>query len=197
MRESKTEDLLIKLRKEHDYTQSDLAMLLGVSFQAVSKWERGENLPDSMLLLELAKLYQVTVDELLRGELLEKPDKKMSIKKRNWIIIIGVFLFMVAPIPYLFLYETYEMFSLILIISFVIAGTLLFVYLGLNYDSFSYHKFSNKTHKQKRIEDIIYGICAVIFLVLGLMFNLFHIAWVVFILGWVATLIFEHMETNK
>ena len=65
----KTSDLLVKLRKERGITQVVLSEELGVTFQAVSKWERGENLPDSDLLLKLAKFYGITVDEILRGEL--------------------------------------------------------------------------------------------------------------------------------
>ncbi|MCQ6559574.1 helix-turn-helix domain-containing protein [Paenibacillus mendelii] len=56
-------------RKNRDYTQAELAMLLSVSHQAVSKWERGESLPDIGMLPGLAKLLETTVDELLNGEM--------------------------------------------------------------------------------------------------------------------------------
>jgi len=55
-------------RKNKDYTQAELAMLLSVSHQAVSKWERGESLPDIGMLPGLAKLLETSVDELLNGE---------------------------------------------------------------------------------------------------------------------------------
>lgn len=55
------------LRKENNYTQAELAQLLNISHQAVSKWERGDSLPDIGLLPRTAKLLRVTVDELLYG----------------------------------------------------------------------------------------------------------------------------------
>ncbi|MCL2331991.1 MAG: helix-turn-helix domain-containing protein [Actinomycetia bacterium] len=58
-------DRLIRLRKEHQLTQDDLAQKLFVSRQAVSKWERGEALPDIDNLTALASLYDVSLDELL------------------------------------------------------------------------------------------------------------------------------------
>ncbi len=55
------------LRKQHGWSQRELAEKLNVSFQAVSKWERGDNLPDSGILLYLAKLFNTTTDKILSG----------------------------------------------------------------------------------------------------------------------------------
>ncbi len=56
---------LQKLRKENGYSQEELADKLGISRQAVSKWERAESSPDTDNLIILAKLYNVSLDELL------------------------------------------------------------------------------------------------------------------------------------
>ncbi|NIK78975.1 transcriptional regulator with XRE-family HTH domain [Paenibacillus castaneae] len=56
------------LRKNKDFTQAELASNLNVSHQAVSKWERGESLPDIGLLPILANHLDITVDELLNGQ---------------------------------------------------------------------------------------------------------------------------------
>lgn len=53
------------LRKQKCLTQSELGQRLGVSFQAVSKWERGEALPDITLLPDLAKVLETTIDFIL------------------------------------------------------------------------------------------------------------------------------------
>ena len=56
---------LQKLRKEKGYSQEQLALELGISRQAVSKWERAESSPDTDNLILLARLYNVSLDELL------------------------------------------------------------------------------------------------------------------------------------
>jgi len=58
---------IARLRKEKGLTQNDLGERLGVSFQAVSKWERGETLPDTAILLDLANALETSVDFILTG----------------------------------------------------------------------------------------------------------------------------------
>ncbi len=55
------------LRTSKGITQSELGERLGVSFQAVSKWERGETLPDTGILPELSDILETSVDSILRG----------------------------------------------------------------------------------------------------------------------------------
>ena len=57
---------LVALRKDNHLSQEALAEKLGISRQAVSKWERAEASPDTDNLIALAKLYHVSLDELLR-----------------------------------------------------------------------------------------------------------------------------------
>lgn len=57
-----------ELRKAKGLTQNELGERVGVSFQAVSKWERGETLPDITLLPILANVLETTVDFILNGK---------------------------------------------------------------------------------------------------------------------------------
>ena len=59
---------LVERRKAAGLSQEELAEKLGVSRQAVSKWERGEASPDTDNLIALARLYNISIDELLNGE---------------------------------------------------------------------------------------------------------------------------------
>lgn len=59
---------IANLRREKGYTQEELAEKLSVSPQAVSKWENNISCPDITLLPEIARLFDVTVDELLGCE---------------------------------------------------------------------------------------------------------------------------------
>lgn len=62
-----TANRLVQLRKAHDLSQEELAERLCVSRQAVSKWERAESSPDTDNLIALARLYGITLDELISG----------------------------------------------------------------------------------------------------------------------------------
>ncbi len=59
---------MLELRKTAGYSQEDLAARIGVSRQAISKWERGEASPDTDNFIALAELYGVSLDELLLGK---------------------------------------------------------------------------------------------------------------------------------
>ena len=58
-------ECILNYRKQHGLTQSEFGELLGVSTQAVSKWERELCYPDIFLLPDISKLIGVSVDELL------------------------------------------------------------------------------------------------------------------------------------
>ena len=74
------------LRKAAGLTQKDLAEKLGVSFQAVSKWENGDALPDTGLLLDLCDVLDTTADKLLNGGCLVLKDRNLM---RLEDVIIG------------------------------------------------------------------------------------------------------------
>ncbi len=63
---------LSALRKANGMTQQEVADKLNVSNKTVSKWERDEGCPEIMMLPAIAELYSVTVDEILRGERIQK-----------------------------------------------------------------------------------------------------------------------------
>ena len=56
------------LRKEKNYTQSELGNLLGVTYQAVSKWERDDSMPDFDMISKMAKLFGVSIAHFERDE---------------------------------------------------------------------------------------------------------------------------------
>ncbi len=65
------------LRKENGLTQKELADKLHLSFQAISKWELGETLPDTGILLELCKILNTSVDMLLHGGIYVLNNRKL------------------------------------------------------------------------------------------------------------------------
>ena len=110
-------DKIIKLRKKNGWSQEELANKLGVSRQAVSKWEAAQTVPDLNRILELASLFSVTTDYLLKDEIEneeytseneEKTGRKISLSEANEYlalrkssalkIAVGTFLCTVSPV---------------------------------------------------------------------------------------------------
>ncbi len=58
---------LVKLRKERQLSQNDLAVNLNVTISAISKWENNKNMPDIDMLKTLSKFFEIPLDELLRN----------------------------------------------------------------------------------------------------------------------------------
>lgn len=107
----KFEEKLMVLRKKAGMSQEDLADRLGVSRQAISRWELGSTLPDAPNLLKLSDLFGVSIDYLLRDdedevshplatkevhrELTEKEQKQRKfylVACICWVIAAGAFL---------------------------------------------------------------------------------------------------------
>jgi transcriptional regulator with XRE-family HTH domain len=70
------EERIQELRKKKGLSQEQLADVLGVSRQAVSKWEGGQSLPEIEKLIAMSELFEVTVDYILKGEASSAQDNK-------------------------------------------------------------------------------------------------------------------------
>ena len=89
------------LRKEKGLTQQDLADILSVSNQAVSKWESGRNLPDIAIQRVICDTFNITMEELHAGERdIKKRNKTKKIRKENKIFSIA--LMCIVPIMVFF-----------------------------------------------------------------------------------------------
>ncbi len=94
---------LTRLRQDAGLTQMQLAEMLNYSDKAVSKWERGESIPDLRVLIQLADIYHITVDDIVK-ERAEKPVKpRLNLDKKHllitflsvglvWVVATGVFM---------------------------------------------------------------------------------------------------------
>ncbi|MBQ7976935.1 MAG: helix-turn-helix domain-containing protein [Clostridia bacterium] len=69
------------IRRERNLTQEEVAGHLGISFQSISKWERGDGYPDITMLPALANYFGISVDELLGMSEIEKSDKYNEINR--------------------------------------------------------------------------------------------------------------------
>lgn len=88
------------IRKKNNLTQKQLADKYGVTYQAVSKWENGINLPEVTLIRQMSKDFNISVEDILDGELLTKK------KNRNkLILIIGVFSLIIVSLIFIILFS--------------------------------------------------------------------------------------------
>ena len=106
---------ILELRKEKNMTQQELANQLGVTDRAISKWENGRGLPDLSLLKPLCDTLNITINELLSGEKLNRAEyinkseeniiktinyteKKLNRTKKTFKIIITIILIVIISL---------------------------------------------------------------------------------------------------
>ena len=75
---------LSKLRKEYNYTQEQLADILGVSRQSISKWESDIAYPETDKLVKMGKLFECSMDYLLNEDISEKQGIQPTEKESLW-----------------------------------------------------------------------------------------------------------------
>ena len=88
MDQEKVGNFIKEIRIKNNLTQKELAEKLGVTFQAVSKWENGKNIPDISLLKEISRLFDVNIDEILDGKTKTKIDNKKIYYIFGGVIIV-------------------------------------------------------------------------------------------------------------
>ena len=86
MNQDKIGSFIKSIRMDNNLTQKEFAERLNVTYQAVSKWENGKNIPDIGIIKQISEEFNVDIDEILNGE---KKDKEN--KKNNYLyLILGI-----------------------------------------------------------------------------------------------------------
>ena len=96
MNQDKIGKFIKKIRLENNLTQKQLADTLGVTYQAVSKWENGKNIPDIELLKEISERFNINIDEILNGE-------KNPKKKNNYLYLFLIPVVLIIIVLFIFL----------------------------------------------------------------------------------------------
>ena len=131
MNPEKIGKFICELRKEKGLSQYELADMIPISRQGVSKWERGVTTPDPQTLMQLAEMFNVTIDELLRGErsevhtiekleettlsILDQSNKKTKTIKRITTISISIIIILLLTfLSYYFInsYNSMEVYKI-------------------------------------------------------------------------------------
>lgn len=169
-------DRLIELRKQNKLSQESLAEKLGLSRQAISKWERGESSPDTDNLIALAELYGISLDELLGNESVTKENQEVKKdKKENKLLKASPILFLVAIAVY--------------VVGGIALGGKWWAVMWILFTLVvSFTIFSASKSVSKRVLKILLTTISVIlatasvYVLLGMLFSLWNIAWIVFLL---------------
>ena len=128
MIEKQIKDVIYENRKKKQLTQEQLADQLNVSNKTISKWERGLGYPDILILPTLAKVLDISVNELLstddlKPESIEQYDYKIMTKyKLN--IIFAFFILIFSPVLYIisaFVFQSYELSIISIFIGVIVA----------------------------------------------------------------------------
>ena len=170
-------DKIIEERKKNGWSQEELANKLGVSRQAVSKWESAGSIPDLQRILQMSELFGVTTDYLLKDEIEEEPLNeytetntiKVSMEEANQyldmkskgsrIVANATSLCILSPVPLIVLGTMTEDhiligFSLVLLLVLVAIAVYLFVNYGL--------RESHMQHLEKEIFETEYGVSGMV-----------------------------------
>ena len=81
---------LVKYRKAVNLTQIEFAEKFNYTDKAVSKWERGESVPDLVVLKQIADFYQVTIDDLVKEPTDKKPHFMKNLFKRRLLLELAL-----------------------------------------------------------------------------------------------------------
>lgn len=177
---------LADLRKRNGLSQEALAEKMGVSRQAVSKWERGESTPDTDTLIELSNLYSVSLDVLVGNKTEdETPSPEKEKKTKTEPIEKGDALY-----PGISSKLLKFPFPLIIIALYILCGFafslwhpmwLLFLLIP------AYYHFAigmrAKTKKGLLFAIPVFEAALILFLILGLTIHIWSIAWILFVVA--------------
>lgn len=170
-------DKIIEERKKNGWSQEELANKLGVSRQAVSKWESSGSIPDLQRILQMSELFGVTTDYLLKDEIEEEPLNeytetntiKVSMEEANQyldmkskgsrIVANATSLCVLSPVPLIVLGtmtedHTLVGFSLVFLLVLVAIAVYLFVNYGI--------RDASMQHLEKESFETEYGVSGMV-----------------------------------
>lgn len=181
----KTADRLTKLRKESGFSQEALAEKIGLSRQAISKWERAEASPDTDNLMALAELYGMTLSELLDTSMDEKQDdepQEVKAKELLPVQVVGKKMFIYLPIVCMAIIALYVIVGFIVGRPWWATAWLLFLTIPIYTTVATACRAGATKRLLWMLMTIPVGLTAVlIYLMAGMFFSGWAVAWIVFL----------------
>lgn len=180
-------DKLLDLRKKKGLSQEEVANLLNVSRQTISKWETGESKPDFDKIVPICNLYEISTNYLLTDEVIEeKQVEEKSVKNNSSAknIAIAVSLY-ISSVVFIILFAA--VFNLP-----IIGVCLFFITIAVATGIIVYNAIVNKKPKKemtkeektlKHIREVISIFIVILYFIVSFTTMAWHITWILFLVG--------------
>ena len=173
---------IYQLRKKKNLSQEDLASVLNVSRQTISKWETGDSNPDLDKIVPLCNFFDISTDEFLKGKDIVYERKLTNEKKKNKALTFSLCLIIFAVMIILtILLEEIEVsdgvIGSIIMFGITLIGVLLIYYFV------STPKEKKKDKKGSIINKIIFLLTLIIYFLVSFIWNAWSYSWIIFIIG--------------
>ena len=179
-------DRLLKLRKERNLSQEELANELDVSRQTISKWETNQSIPDFDKIVPLCEYFGITTDELLTGNsnIVEAKDKDVKSNfARNIAIAVMLYILSIVAIVLCAAEFNQPIIGVSIFFVLIALGTGLLIYNGIYYKKESKDEPNKKQRNIiKQVTDIVDAVGLLIYLAVSFMTFAWHITWIIFII---------------
>ena len=131
---------LTELRKSRQWTQAELAERINYSDKSVSKWERGEGLPDLKVLVQLAELFHVTLDDFVTENAAERlePAAAAAKSQRNYRFLMALLAVSAVWITATVIFASAAVYSKWVWMSFIWAVPVSFTFLSAMFQRWGY-----------------------------------------------------------
>ena len=179
-------DRLLKLRKERNISQEELANVLDVSRQTISKWETNQSSPDFDKIIPLCNYFGITSDELLTGNQNILETKKENVKSnfaRNIAVAVMLYIFAIASIVLFAAQFDLAIIGVTIFFILIGMGTAILIYNGIYYSKeVQKPKEEKENNIEKQVMNIIDIIGVTIYLLISFLTMAWHITWILFLI---------------
>lgn len=180
-------DKIYNLRKKKNMSQEELASVLNVSRQTISKWETGESNPDFDKIVPLCNFFEISTDELMRDENVTLKSEIVRVNQKNKALTISmcIIIFIVMCILGIVFDEigVNDSVMAIAMLSCIAAISIILVYYFTNNSGTNRIKSDRNLEKRKLINSIINMLIVIIYFVFSYIFTAWAFSWIIFIIG--------------
>lgn len=192
---------LLKLRKERNLSQEELANVLDVSRQTVSKWETDQSTPDFDKIIPLCEYYGITSDELLTGNSNIKEAKQANVKSnfaRNIAVAVMLYIFAIIAVVVCAAQFGQPILGVAIFFTLIAVATGILIYNGIYYSKESKDEKTVKDNTiLKQITSIVGLIGVIVYLLVSFTTMAWNITWIIFIVVGLVNQIIKLIYTVK